>query len=478
MALNENQISAIVERVVARIEGKPAKEIKGEPVSCPIPAGGPLFATVDEAVEKTDRAQKAFSSLSLQKRRDIIENIRCKLREKVEELSRDAVTETGLGRFEDKIKKNLLVIDKTPGVEILETKAFSGEHGLTIAERAPYGVLVSITPSTNPSETVINNGIGIIAGGNGMVVNSHPMAKEVTGKTVMIMNQAIVEAGGPDNLITGISHPTIETATELMRHPGIRLIVVTGGAGVVKAAMNSGKKAIVAGPGNPPVVVDETADIEKAARDIVSGASFDNNTVCVCEKEVIVVAEVADELKEQMKKNGAYEVKGYYLKKLEELVVKEPPSDKSPGEINKDWVGKDAANILAAIGIDEKKARLIIIEVGEDHPLVSIEQLTPVLPIVKVPDVDYAIKLARKVEHGFGHTAVMHSKNIEHLSKMAKEINCSVFVKNGPSYSGLGFGGEGYTSFTIASPTGEGLTTARDFTRERRCSLIDYFRIV
>ena len=477
MALNEEQIAAIVERVVARIEGR-IGEKKKEPLPLSPPSRGPLFATVDEAVEKATSAQRSFASLPLKKRREIIANIRERLRERVEELARDAVAETGLGRFEDKIKKNLLVIEKTPGVEVLETKAFSGEHGLTITERAPYGVLASITPSTNPSETVINNGIGMIAGGNGVVVNAHPMAKKVTNKTVLIMNEAIVEAGGPENLITGILEPTIDTASELMKHPGIRVLVVTGGAGVVKAAMNSGKKAIVAGPGNPPVVVDETADIEKAARDIVAGASFDNNIVCVCEKEVLVVSEVADKLKEEMKKNGAYEVKGYHLKKLEELVIKEPPSSHSHGEVNKEWVGKDAGKILSAIGIDEKDARLIIIEVKEDHPLVLLEQLMPVLPIVRVPDVDYAIELARKVEHGFRHTAVMHSKNIENLSKMAKVMDCSIFVKNGPSYAGLGCGGEGYTSFTIASPTGEGLTTALTFTRERRCSLIDYFRIV
>jgi acyl-CoA reductase-like NAD-dependent aldehyde dehydrogenase len=255
--------------------------------------------------------------------------------------------------------------------------------------------------------------------------------------------------------------------------------VVTGGGGVVKAAMNSGKKAICAGPGNPPVVVDETADIAKAGKDIVAGGSLDNNIICVDEKEVLVVDSVADALKAEMKKHGAFEVTGKDIDRLTDLIIKERVAPPHESVIDKKWVGKDAAVILKEIGIDAPATtRLVIIDVPKDHPLPWTEQLMPVMPITRVRNVDEGIDLALDMEHGYRHTASMFSRNIEKLSKMARLVNCSIFVKNGPNYSGLGLGGEGYTSFTIASPTGEGLTSAKDFTRVRRCTLVDYFRIV
>ena len=146
---------------------------------------------------------------------------------------------------------------------------------------------------------------------------------------------------------------------------------------------------------------------------------------------------------------------------------------------NKDFVGKDAVVIARAAGIEvPAETRLLLMEVGREHPLVWTEQLMPVLPLVRMSNVDEAIDFAVKVEHGFRHTAMIHSHDIEKLSKMARVMNCSLFVKNGPCYAGLGQGGAGYTSFTIASPTGEGITRARTYTRERRCTLVDYFRII
>ncbi|GAG04686.1 unnamed protein product, partial [marine sediment metagenome] len=265
-------------------------------------------------------------------------------RKKVKELSRDAVSETGLGRYEDKVLKNMLVIEKTPGTEYLETRAMSGDNGLTLIEYAPYGVIGSITPCTNPSETIINNGIGMIAAGNAVVFNAHPLAKNISAKTVRLMNEASISVGGPSGIAACLASPTIQTASELMKHPGIRLLVVTGGPAVVKAAMNSGKKVIAAGPGNPPAVVDETADIEKAGVDIVNGCSFDNNIVCIVEKEVIAVRSVVERLKDVMKRNGAYEVSGRHLAMLEKILV----VDGHPG---KDFVGKNASYILKHIGI-------------------------------------------------------------------------------------------------------------------------------
>lgn len=438
-----------------------------------------IFASVDAAVEAARTAARQYASVPLAQRFAIVDSVRRMMRAHVEEISRLAVEETGLGRAEDKVKKNLLVTNKTPGPEILRPAAESGDHGLVLTEPAPFGVIGSITPSTNPSETVINNGIGMIAAGNAVVFNAHPSAKRVTMRTLSLFNDAVVEAGGPANLLTTCAEPTIETAQQLMKSPGVRLLVVTGGAGVVQAAFASGKKVIAAGPGNPPVVVDETADIPKAARGIVDGASLDNNIICVSEKETFCVASVADALLAEMVKAGCVLLTSEQARELRKHVLLEDRGPGKVGVVNRELIGKNASHLLQKIGVRARDdVRMAIFKAAPDDPLVWTEQLMPIYPVVPVRDCDEGIDLAVQVEHGFGHTATMWSRNIDKLSEMARRINTSIFVKNGPSFAGLGLGGEGYTSFTIASPTGEGLTTARHFSRDRRCTLVDHFRIV
>lgn len=438
-----------------------------------------VFQNIEEAINAADAAFKVYVQLPLDTRTQIIDNIRKACHAHNETMSRMAHEETGLGRFEDKMAKNILGINKTPGVEDVVPQAFTNEHGLTLVERAPYGVIGSITPSTNSTVTIISNAIGMIAAGNTVVFNPHPSAKKVSAYIIDIINKAIIEKGGPANVVTCIENPTIDSAKVLMTYPKIAIMVVTGGPAVVKAAMNSGKKVIGAGPGNPPVVVDETANIAKAGKDIVDGASFDNNIICICEKEILVVESVADKLKEEMKKHGAYELNADQIKQITALVISDPGRLGHEGAANKKYVGKNASLIAKDIGLDiPDSTRLLLCEVDKDHPLVWTEQLMPVMPLVRVKDVDTAIDLAFQVEHEFRHTAIMHSLNIDKLSKMAKVMNCSLFVKNGPSYAGLGYGGAGFTSFTIASPTGEGVTKASTFTRERRCTLVDNFRII
>jgi propionaldehyde dehydrogenase len=441
--------------------------------------GGGIFKNLNDAVNASVIAQNELMKLSLETRKKIINGMKKDVLEIKEIISKMACEETGLGRWEDKVVKNELAVRKTPGVEDIESMSFSDDDGLTLVERAPYGVIGSITPSTNPTATIISNSIGMIAGGNSVVFNTHPSAKKVSCYLIEYLNQSIVNSGGPVNLLSCIDEPTIESAKELMGHKKISILVVTGGPGVVKTAMNSGKKVIAAGPGNPPCVVDETADIMKAAKDIVDGAGFDNNVICICEKEIIAVASIADKLKEEMKKNGAYELNDDQIKKITELVISDPGAPGKEGMPNKKYVGKNVNIIARDIGLDlPPSTRLLLCEVGREHPLIWTEQLMPVMPIVRVNNVDTAIELAKECEHGFRHTAIMHSLNIAKLSKMAKVMNCSIFIKNGPSYAGLGQGGAGFTSFTIASPTGEGVTRARTFTRERRCTLVDYFRII
>ncbi|MDD5718134.1 MAG: aldehyde dehydrogenase EutE [Candidatus Krumholzibacteria bacterium] len=441
--------------------------------------GGGVFASVDAGVAAARRAFHELQECSLAKRTEIIAAYRAAMLAAGADLAREAWQETGLGRLEDKVAKNRLVTEKTPGTEALQPVAVSGDNGLTLTERAPFGVIGAITPTTNPTSTVICNTIGMVAAGNTVVFNAHPGARRCSLSTVRRLDAAAVAAGGPPNLAVAVAEPTIESAAELMRHADIDLLVVTGGPGVVRAAMQSGKRAICAGPGNPPVVVDETADLAKAGRDIVFGASFDNNIICVDEKEVFATVTAVDLLLESLRAAGAFIASATELRRLESHLFKEIRGPRAHAVINKDCVGKNADFLLGLIGVRSgPEIRLIAAEVSEDHPLVWTEQLLPVLPVVRVPHVMRGIALAKEAEHGYGHSASMHSHDITALSRMAREINTSIFVKNGPIAAGLGHGGEGYTSFTIASPTGEGLTSPVSFSRLRRCVMVDHFRIV
>lgn len=480
--LSDQDIEAIARKIVADIGGTSRTEsIKASPTPSPSAtvAGIGIFATVDEAVKAARAAFPVFAALPLEQRNRIIAHIRATMREHKTALAKSAHEETGLGRFEDKIVKNELVIEKTPGTEILHPVAQTGDHGLTLTEPAPYGVIGAITPCTNPTSTIINNSIAMLAAGNAVVFNVHPASKRCSMETIVLLNKAITEAGGPPNVVVGIGNPTVESAQELMKHPGIRILVVTGGGGVVKAAMASGKRAICAGPGNPPVVVDETANLEQAGRDIVLGASTDNNIICADEKEVVVVESVADGLIQSMTRQGAVLIDKSKLAALEQVMFTKMAGPRGHAEINRKWIGKNADVILSQIGINVPSTiRLGIVEVDVDHPLMWTEQMMPILPIARVPDADTAINLALQMEGQCYHTAIMHSKHLDLLSRMARECNCSIFVKNGRSQAGLGLGGEGYTSFTIASPTGEGMTSPVSFSRWRRCTLVDHFRIV
>ena len=485
--LTDREIDEIARRIAADLtRGIPTPTAAPSPAPTPASAdtvvstvhGLGIHVTVADAVQASIAAQPKYASLPLERRAKIIESMRRAMRENGEMLARAAHDETGLGRYEDKVVKNRLVTDKTPGLEDLAPSATTGDHGLTLMEPAPFGVIGAITPTTNPTSTIICNSIGMLAAGNSVVFNVHPNAKNCSMQTVALLNKAIVEAGGPPNVIAAVANPTIESAQELMRTRGIRLVVVTGGPAVVKAAMASGKRAICAGPGNPPVVVDETADIDKAGRDIVLGASTDHNIICTDEKEILAVSTIADALIASMARQGAFIVPRERLAELERVVFKEMKGPRTPGYVDPSLIGKNASVILAKIGITVPDSiRLAVVEVDENHPLLWTEQMMPVMPICRVSDANRAIDLAVEVERHNRHTFVMHSKNLDNLSRMAKACNASIFVKNGRSQAGLGLDGEGYCSFTIASPTGEGLTSPRSFSRSRRCVLVDNFRI-
>lgn len=469
MSLTEEQIRSITEEIVGQLNGTGVSRMTGS-------TGCWLCDTAEEAIASAKAAQKQLAQMTLEQRGKLIAAMREAGRNNAKYLAELANSETGYGRVEDKINKNMLAVEKTPGIEDLTAEAISGDFGLTLVERAPFGVIGSITPSTNPSSSVINNSISMIAAGNAVVFNPHPAAKKVSTESMRILNEAIAAAGGPKTLICTVKEPTIDTGKRIMEHPDIPLLSITGGEAVVKVAMKTGKKVIAAGPGNPPVIVDDTAILPQAAKDIVDGASFDNNVLCIAEKEVFAYSKIAEKLMNEMEKNGAYRIFGVDIDKVVNTVF-----ERKDGRyvINRKFVGRDAAVILKASGVNfTGNPRLIIAAVDENHPFITVEMLMPVLGVVTVNSIEEAIEKAIKAENGCRHTAMMHSQNVTHLSMAAKALNTTIFVKNAPSYAGLGFNGEGYTTLTIATPTGEGLTSARTFTRSRRCVLYGNFRIV
>ncbi len=470
MSLTEQQVRQIVEDTM--------KNIAGAPVTAAAAGGSWLCDTMEEAIASAKAAQQQLIAMPLDKRGKLIDAMRRAAMENVQYLSELAHNETGYGKTEHKVLKNKLAIEKTPGIEDLTADAMSGDYGLTLVERAPFGVIGAITPSTNPTSTVINNSISMIAAGNAVVYNPHPAAKKSSTETMRILNEAIVSAGGPATLICTVKQPTLESGKALMEHKDIPLLAITGGEAVVHVAMHTGKKVIAAGPGNPPVIVDDTAIIKQAAKDIVDGASFDNNVLCIAEKEVFVFGSVADMLMNEMQKHGAIKVSGTEIDKIVKTVFVQKDGKYV---VNRKYVGKDATKILSDSGVSYTgNPRLVFADVDENHPFVTVEMLMPVLGIVRVQndEIVTAIQMAIKAENGCKHTAMMHSQNVSHLSMAAKAMNTTIFVKNAPSYAGLGFGGEGFTTLTIATPTGEGLTSARTFTRVRRCVLYGNFRIV
>lgn len=479
MQVNEMELAAVVRRVMEQIERRSE-----------VAATDGIFAQLDDAVDAAAGAQVKLSSLSREKRTELIAAMRQAALREAAPLAEMAVQETRMGRVQDKIAKNRLVASRTPGVEDLQTFALSGDHGLTTMEMAPFGVIGSITPVTNPTATVVNNAIGMVAAGNAVVFCPHPTARLTSNRTIEILNQAIVQAGGPANLLASVAEPGVEVADGLMKHPRIDLITATGGKALVKAALSSGKRAIGAGAGNPPAVVDETCDVRKAARDLIQGAGFDNNLPCIAEKVIIAVDAVADQLMKAMEEYGARRLSGHEADLVTNRVLTDDEGQAAKSctgrqqvlkrlHVTKQFVGQDAAFILKEAGLPVAgDPKIAFMEVDREHPLVWLEQMMPVIPVVRVSDVAEAIRLAVEVERGNRHTAMIWSRNVETMTQFARSIKTTIFVKNGPSYAGIGLGGEGHTTFTIAGPTGEGLTSARTFTRQRRCILVDAFSIL
>jgi aldehyde dehydrogenase len=473
MQVTDELIRSVVQEVLSHMGNGQAAKTNGQARRWGV------FDDVDAAVTAAAQAQQEFEGRSLDDRRRAIACIRRICIEQAEALGREEFEETKIGRLQHKVDKLIVAGEKTPGVEFLRTDAFSGANGISLTEYAPFGVVGIITPVTHSLPTVASNAINILAAGNALVCNPHPGGARIACRGVQLFNKAIHEAIGIDNLLTIIGKPTLESAQAIFDHKGVRLLCVTGGPAVGRAALRSPKRAIVAGPGNPPVVVDETADLDNAARSIIAGAAYDNNLLCIGEKEVFAVAAIFDEMMETMTRHKAVRLDRGQIEALTHIAFVPSPEDKNHLVVNKDLIGQDAAVLAARAGAKAPADTEIVFgETDAGHPFVDIEQMMPFVPFVRVPDVDVAIALAKKYEHGFKHTAIIHSRNVETITRMGRELDTSLFVQNGPSMASLGVGGEGYLSFSIATPTGEGVTTPLTFTRQRRTTTVGSMRVL
>ncbi len=470
MQITDDLIRSVVSEVLTNMRGgQPAPASLSRPSSNGQGHRWGVFDDVDAAATAAAAAQKEFEKRSMEERKKAVECVRRICIDQAEPLGREEFEETKIGRLQHKIDKLVTCAEKTPGVEFLRTDAYSGENGVTLTEYAPFGVIGIITPVTHSLPTLAGNAINMLAAGNSLVCNPHPSGAQIACKGTELFNKAIHEAIGIDNLITIIRTPTLESAQAIFDHKLVRLLCVTGGPAVGRAALRSPKRAIVAGPGNPPVVVDETADLDLAARSIIAGGAFDNNLLCIGEKEVFAVDSIFDELLAAMSRHKAVQLTPGQIEALTGAAFVPHPENKNKLFVNKDLIGQDATVLARYAGVEvPADTELVFGETDEHNPFVDHEQMMPFVPFVRVPDVDAAIALAVKYEHGFKHTAVIHSRNVETITRMGRAVDTSLFVQNGPSMASLGLGGEGYLSFSIATPTGEGVTTPLTFTRQRR----------
>lgn len=483
ISLNEKVIREVVEQVLSRLaQGSASPTPAAAPATCSraIVRHFGVFQDAAEACEAAAAAFHKISELGIAGRKRVIDIVKTLSYSNSAEWGRIELEETKIGRLDHKIEK-LTGLRGLPGVEFLDPRGMSGDHGITLEEYAPFGVIGAVTPSTHSIPTLACNVISMVASGNSVVFNPHPNAAKCAAMAAKVFNEAIYRELGIENLVSIVEKPTLESFKAICQSEYVKMLCVTGGPGVVKAAMQMGKRAVCAGPGNPPVVVDETAEIDRAARCVIKGAAYDNNLLCIGEKEVFVVEQVFDAFMAALAKNGAAPLNPTQLDRLtKEAFVFAPGQGAGCPHpvVNKDLIGRDATVLARVAGASVPAGtELLFAETGADHHFVQEEQMMPFLPIVRVKNVEAGIAAAKQAEHNYRHTAIIHSHDVSHMTAMARALDTTIFVKNGASVAGLGIGGEGYASFSIATPTGEGITTPRTFTRVRRCVMVDNLRI-
>uniref|UniRef100_Q029G0 Aldehyde dehydrogenase n=1 Tax=Solibacter usitatus (strain Ellin6076) TaxID=234267 RepID=Q029G0_SOLUE len=460
MIANQELIQAIAREVIARIEQRTG----GATAVAATGGEDGVFATVDEAVKAAVVAQQRVAAMGLEERARMNAIIRRICADNADELARIELAETKIGRADHKAAK-LRNIRLVLGAEAMKTDASSDAAGLCLVEYAPWGVIGMVLPATHSVPTMASNAINILAAGNTAVFSPHPAGAKVAARGLQMFNREIQRELGVGNVLTMAREATLQNAEQIFQHPDVALLCVTGGPAVVKAAMKFGKRVIAAGPGNPPVVVDESADLDAAARAIIQGASFDNNLLCIGEKEVFVVAPVADAFVESMRRAGAMQLDARAIEALTKAAF--TTGDDGKPHVKRDFIGKDAAVLAEAAGLRAPAGTdLLFGETSEEHPFVQEEQMMPFLPVVRVRDVDAGIRASVRAEHGYRHTAMIHSRNVDNVTRMARAMNCTLFVQNAPCYASLNV--PSYLSHSIATPTGEGVTTPMTFTRQRR----------
>jgi aldehyde dehydrogenase len=477
--MTQTLIQDVVTEVMRRLGERSLPSAKPQAASAAANADGRfgVFATVDDAVSAATESQKKLVKLSLDDRDAIVKLVKRMAKENARSWGKMEFDETKIGRLDHKIEK-LEILELVPGVEFLRTDADSGGNGVCLDEYAPFGLIGAITPVTHSVPTLTSNMINMVAAGNAIVCNPHPSGANCAVHAVREYNKAIAHKYGIEHLVTIIQPPTLRTAEELFQHRGVNLLVVTGGPGVARAALASKKRAIVAGPGNPPVVVDETACLKNAAESIVKGGAYDNNLLCIGEKQVFAVESIFDKLMNQMERAGGFILNAPQIDALTKKAFTIGEKDGKP-HVNKDYVGKDAAVLAQTAGASvPPTTQLLCGETDFKHPFVQEEQMMPFVPFVRAKNVDEAIDMAIESEHGYRHTAIIHSRNLDTITRFGRRANVTLFVVNGASPAGLGLGGEGYLSYSIATPTGEGITTPLTFTRFRRVMLTGSLRMI
>ncbi|MCB1125323.1 MAG: aldehyde dehydrogenase family protein, partial [Verrucomicrobiae bacterium] len=315
--LNETLIRDVVAEVLGRLgqapAATPAPSLPAAPaarsVTPPSPiSGGRRFGVFQDADAACEAAQKAYEQLSAKGvagRVKVVEIVKELCFKNAQEWGRIELEETKIGRLDHKIEK-LIGQRGIPGVEFLHPYGLSGDHGITLEEFAPFGVIGAVTPSTHSIPTMACNIISMVSAGNAVVFNAHPGAYKCAVMAARIFNEAVYHELGIENLACIIDPPTLESFGAIAKNERVRILCVTGGPGVVAAAMKSGKRAICAGPGNPPVLVDGTSCVDRAAQCVVYGAAYDNNLLCIGEKEVFAVKEIFDQLMDAVGRHGGY----------------------------------------------------------------------------------------------------------------------------------------------------------------------------
>jgi aldehyde dehydrogenase len=491
LTLDPETLRSVVESVITRLAATEGKAALATTSAAPKTgcgcgcSGGSgqrgVFTCVDKAANAATDAHLQLKKLGVAGRDKVIAIVKDLAVANAEPWGKFEMEETKIGRLDHKIAK-LLITKNVPGTEWLKPYALSGDGGITLEEYAPFGVIGAILPVTHSVPTLTGNVINMVAGGNSVVFNPHPGGARSAAMVVHAFNEAIYREIGIDNIITTIEEPSLESFDLLCKSQLINLLAITGGPAVVNAAMKSGKRAICAGPGNPVVVVDSTADLARAARNIVEGGAFDNNLLCIGEKVVFVVGSVFNKFCEELSKAGAARLNSQELERLTKAAFTVKPGEGggcAHASVNRALVGADPAVLAQHAGATiPTGTQLLFAETDADHLFVQEEQMMPMMPIVSVPDFETGVREAKRAEHNYRHSAIIHTKDVDHMTYMAKEMDTTIFVKNGASVAGLGLGGEGYLSYSIATTTGEGITTPKTFTRIRRCVLVENLRII